>query len=509
MSELSRRAWLTAAFATGGIALAATSRAARAATASLPTPDTHVLTLNRISFGIRQENLDRITQIGRSAYIEEQLNPASLSDSATEAFIAQNFSTLNLSPDALLVLEQTSDPQNQQRVNLVRELRLATLYRMWFSQRQLYEVMVDFWSNHFNIYQLDGALRALKTVDDRDVIRPHALGNFRELLHASAKSPAMLYYLDNYVSTAEAPNENYARELLELHTLGVDSGYTQTDVQEVARALSGWTIRLGRRFSGRPEHGTFVFDLTRHDTGAKQILGTVFPAGRGIEDGEQLLDLLAAHPSTATFIATKLVRRFISDTPPAAAVSAVSTAFTQSGGDIRTTLRTLFNTAEFIAAADLKFKRPQEFALGALRNTHATLTGATGLNALLRGLDTLGQAPFDWEPPNGYPDVAGYWATTNGLLNRWNQSLQLAENTTPSIRLDLNALLAGATTPGTIVDQLANRVLHRPLASADRDSFIAYLGGTSATTALSASVIATRTPGLLALMLSSAYFQSR
>lgn len=503
MSAVSRRAWLLAAL--GGAVLA--TRAARAET--LPAPDTDTLLLNRSSFGIRQADMDRIRQIGRSAYLEEQLNPETLDNSAVDSFISQNFNTLNLSADALLVLDQNADPANMQRVELVRELRLATLYRAWFSSRQLYEVMVDFWSNHFNIHQLNGALRALKTVDDRDVIRPHALGNFRDLLHASAKSPAMLYYLDNYVSTAAAPNENYARELLELHTLGVDGGYTQTDVQEVARILTGWTIYLGRRYSGTPQHGTFQFNLTQHDTGAKTFLGTDFPAGAGLEEGERLLDMLAVHPATAQFIATKLVRRFISDTPPAAAVSAVSAAFSQSNGDIRSTLRVLFNTPEFLAGADQKFKRPWEFALGALRHTEASLTNATGLNSLLRSLDALGQAPFDWEPPNGYPDSAGYWATTNGLLNRWNQTLQLTESSVPSIRVDITALLAGANTPASIVDQLANRVLHRTLSSADRDSFIAYFGASTPTTLLSASTLATRTPGLLALLLSSAYFQNR
>ncbi len=503
MSVVSRRAWLLAAL--GGVALAA--RHARADT--LPAPDADVLLLNRISFGIRPADLSRLQQIGRGAYLEEQLNPASLDDSAVDSFIAQNFSTLSLSADALLVLDQQADSGSLQRVELVRELRIATLYRAWFSTRQLYEVMVDFWSNHFNIHQLNGPLRALKTVDDRAVIRPHALGNFRDLLEASAQSPAMLYYLDNYVSTAAAPNENYARELLELHTLGVDGGYTQTDVQAVARILTGWTIYLGRRYSGTPQHGTFQFSLANHDTGAKTFMGIDFPAGGGLEEGQRLLDILATHPATAQFIATKLVRRFISDTPPPTAVSAVSAAFSASGGDIRSTLRALFNTPEFEASADLKFKRPWEFAIGALRQTDASLTDAVGLASLLRSLDTLGQAPFDWEPPNGYPDTAGYWATTNGLLNRWNQGLQLAENAVAGLRVDLNALLGGANTPARIVDQLASRVLHRTLNNNDRNDLISALGAPSADTVLEASALANRVPGLLGLLLASAYFQNR
>ena len=235
----------------------------------------------------------------------------------------------------------------------------AAQYRQMFSQRQLYEVMVEFWSDHFNIHLVNGLGPTLKPEDDRQVIRAHALGNFRDLLHASAKSPSMLFYLDNFFNLASAPNENYARELMELHTLGVDGGYTENDVKEVARCFTGWSIRFPGDTSG--DYGTFVFLPAVHDNNAKVVLQNSITAGGGQSDGEQVLDILAAHPSTAQFIATKLCRRFISDTRTQPVIDAVAAAFTQSGGDIKTTLRALFATDAFRNTADLKFTRPAEY----------------------------------------------------------------------------------------------------------------------------------------------------
>jgi uncharacterized protein (DUF1800 family) len=239
---------------------------------------------------------------------------------------------------------------------VIRELQQAKLLRAVYSRRQLYEVMVDFWSNHFNVFAAKDADRWLVTAYDRDTIRPHALGRFRDLLLATAQSPAMLFYLDNWLSVAERAtpkrsssdatlrrgiNENYARELMELHTLGVDGGYTQRDVGEVARCFTGWTIR---RTYQQPE---FVFESRVHDRGKKLVLGTRIPAGGGIEDGLKIIDLLSRHPSTARFIATKLARRFVNDDPPPSLVDRVGEVFRDSDGDIKETLRAVVNAPEF------------------------------------------------------------------------------------------------------------------------------------------------------------------
>jgi uncharacterized protein (DUF1800 family) len=383
-----------------------------------------------------------------------------------------------------------------------------------FSRRQLYEVMVEFWSDHFNIHLLNGLGPTLKPEDDIQVIRAHALGNFRDLLHASAKSPAMLFYLDNFFNQASAPNENYARELMELHTLGVDGGYTETDVKEVARCFTGWSIR----FPGDPDgdYGTFVYLDSVHDDGAKLVLQNTIAAGGGQSDGEQVLDLLAAHPATARFIATKLCRRFISDSPDPASIDAVAAAFTQSAGDIRSTLRALFATAAFRNSADLKFCRPAEYLAGLVRALAPDTPYPTDDGLLFFFAQSImGQLPFYWPTPDGYPDEQAYWASTGGMLNRWRLSFLSFAAVIPAlavIQIDYTGLLNGADTLAGIVDTLTESILMRTLSGDDRRTLLDWL--VDEYSEAEDATLPTGSPELVAplvaaVLISSAYFQLR
>lgn len=477
--------------------------AAASGPSALPPPDPIVHLVNRITFGLLPEDLARARRLGFEGFVEEQLQPEAIDDSEAAATVRASFPTLTMSAEALSRLEKSQ---------VVTELKAATVYRALASRRQLFEMMVDFWSNHFNIYHQDGQIAYFKTVDDRNVARRYAFGRFRDLLGASAKSPAMLSYLDNATNTKAGPNENYARELMELHTLGVDGGFTQADVEQVARCFTGWTIGRGGQRGGR--YGTFFYNAASHDNGARTVLGTVLPAGLGIGHGERVLDILAAHPSTAKLIATKLARRFVSDAPPASLVNAVSRTFLQTGGDIRETMRTLLLSPELRASTDQKLKRPLEVLGSAVRTLDAQLAPESG-RPLLNVLRNMGQLPFGWHPPNGYPDVAGAWGNTNGLLNRWNLGLTLGGNSLPGVRTDFAALTAGAPgsptpTAAALADHLAQSLLRRPLEAADRNLIASYAAnGLPPQTRLTQTQVQTRLPGLVALILDSPYFQWR
>jgi hypothetical protein len=485
MASLARRSFIT------GRATPAPSAKA------LPAASPLALLLGRTSFGIRESDWTRATALGFDGYLEEQLAPETLDDSALEQALAGRLPTLALDVPALV----TYAGGNQ--FLPASELIAATIARQLFSPRQLYETMVEFWSNHFSVFILDGPVRWFKTYEDRAAIRPNALGKFRDLLDASARSPAMLFYLDNFANAVGVAQENYARELMELHTLGVDGGYTEDDVREVARAFTGWTI------NPRAPDG-FQFATVRHDTGAKQVLGDTYPSGRGIEDGQAVLDRLAAHPSTARFIATKLVRRFVSDTPPAALVDLLAAEFLASDGDIKSLLRMLFKSGEFAASADQKYKRPAELVISALRATGAR-AGGDYIRSINNQFSAMGQVPFQWEPPDGYPDSRDYWLNTTALLNRWNFGLALAEGRyAPSLQIDAAALAGAARTPAELVDRLADRLLHRPLDDGDRDALIDYAAaGRSRSAALSKSELNAATVALTGALLASDYFQYR
>jgi uncharacterized protein (DUF1800 family) len=386
-----------------------------------PTKDAVSHVLDRLTFGARPGDYGRVAEMGVDAFIDEQLSAASLDDRYCDRAI-RRYQTIAYPVGELFEYRDQL---------LWSDLASATILRTVYSERQLYETMAGFWSDHFNIDHSKGDCQWLKTADDRDVIRKHALGTFPELLRASATSPAMLWYLDGRENRKsnpdEQPNENYARELMELHTLGVDGGYTQRDVMEVARCLTGWTVRSEEKFW----KGKVEFRPENHDDGEKTVLGQTIPAGLGAEDLDRVLGIVATHPSTARYLATKLCRRFISDDPDRTAIEAVATSYQESSGDIPTMLRALFATDAFWASSDAKFKRPMRFVASALRATGATTKAGPGL---LEYVMRMGQEPFSYPTPDGYPDEAEPWMGT--LMWRWHFSVALKNNAIPGTRID-------------------------------------------------------------------------
>jgi len=529
--------------------------------------------LNRLGFGARPGDVEKVRTIGLQKYIDQQLNPASIDDAVAENKV-KNLEIFNMStaevfakypnPGALLrQLEggrrgqaqqqqagdaakgdasKTPEEQAQQTEAQQRERRekLEALYKEYdlrpagqllpqitanrvmravYSERQLQEVMVDFWQNHFNVFSGKAAVRWYIPSYERDVIRKNALGNFKDLVVGTAQHPAMLFYLDNFESVApnaqvggnnnnnrlrqilqngnlnprqrerikerqgisdaqldqrlkqmqngggqqkreRGINENYARELMELHTLGVDGGYTQKDIVEVARAFTGWTItdprgyrraaastiqgmedrRMDRiqRAPGVPddaESGEFYFNDKWHDKGAKTVLGQKVDEG-GIKDGLKVIDILVKSPSTAKFIARKLAVKFVSDNPSDGLVNRVAEAFTKSSGDIKTTLRALFSDKEFYAPENYraKIKTPFELAISSIRALGADTNGGP---AMLSMLNKLGEVPYGYQAPTGYPDTAEDWVNTGALLERLNFAIAIASNRIPGTRVDL------------------------------------------------------------------------
>ena len=531
--------------------------------------------LNRLAFGPRPGDMERVRQMGLAKWIEQQLNPNTINDKAIEARL-ENYPTLKMSSSKLLgeypqpkqaakqvgltkeefkqqraeqrradaaaeraakdtqsgqsqsgeagasadssALPQTmtlaqdnapapmkeeaparvpvkealqggGDPNRPPRAleedskrpqRIIAELSMAKLTRAIYTERQLDEVMADFWFNHFNVFAGKGGDRWLITSYERDVIRPHALGKFKDLLEATAKSPAMLFYLDNWLSAdpraaeriaAERAmrsrrryggpfgglgrprpprpmppsaqqnkkknerglNENYARELMELHTLGVDGGYSQKDVTEVARCFTGWTISEPRR------DPKFTFDDRLHDPDPKFVLGKKIHAG-GMKDGEQVLDLLVHHPSTAKFVSTKLARRFVSDNPPQALVDRMAKTFQSSEGDIRGVLKTMIESPEFWSreAYRAKIKTPFEMVASAAR---ALASDVDTPLPLVQWVARIGEPLYQCQPPTGYSDKAETWVNTGALLNRLNFSLALAGNKVRGAHSDVASLL--------------------------------------------------------------------
>ena len=334
-------------------------------------------------------------------------------------------------------IEMAAGPQQI----VMRDLMESKLLRAVYGNKQLEEVLTDFWFNHFNVFLDKGADRYLVTEYEREAIRPHVLGKFRDLLAATAKSPAMLFYLDNWQSVGpNAPqargrkassglNENYGRELLELHTLGVDGGYTQKDVTEAARCFTGWTIFQPQR------GGSFVFNRRAHDDGEKTVLGVKIPAGGGIQDGEKVLDIVAHHPSTAKFISRKLAMRFVADDPPEALVERMAETFTKTGGDLRAVMRTMLDSKEFfsVAAYQSKLKSPLEMVASAARALNADIDFAF---PLANQVAQLGQPLYRKQEPTGYSNNSREWLNSAGLMARMNFALQLADNKVPGVKVD-------------------------------------------------------------------------
>ncbi|HEX5965518.1 MAG TPA: DUF1800 domain-containing protein, partial [Pyrinomonadaceae bacterium] len=396
----------------------------------------------------------------------------------------------------------------EQPQRIVAQLQASRILRAVYSERQLQEVMVDFWTNHFNIFFGKGADRWLLPAFDRDTIRPHAMGKFSALLQATAQSPAMLFYLDNFQSVSpnanggrlqqmmnpqgqQRPrrgiNENYARELMELHTLGVDGGYTQKDVTEVARCFTGWTIFQPRggaaavnalagedaRAGRRPARaaGSFFFNQRAHDDGEKVVLGQKIAAGGGFNDGLKVLEILARHPSTAKFLATKLVRHFVADNPPPALVNRVAAAFTKSDGDIRETLKAIFFSNEFYSpeAYRAKVKRPFELAVSAIRVLGADTNGGPGTH---QWIARMGEPLYGFQTPNGYSDAAESWVNTGGLLERMNFGVALAGSRIPGTKVDLTQVVKENSDKKKMVDETLRMILAGEVSAATRQSLV-------------------------------------
>jgi uncharacterized protein (DUF1800 family) len=421
--------------------------------------------LRRLTFGPRRAERQRVAEIGLAGWIEEQLAPEALDDGPA-AWRLRQFDTLTMSADDLATLSnRLFDNLDTDRVP--NELRQATLVRQVYTRRQLNEMLVDFWTDHFNISVEKGDCYFLKTIDDREVIRPHALGRFRDLLWASAHSPAMLVYLDNQANGKDAPNENYAREVMELHTLGVNGGYTQADVMELARAFTGWSVKPNFW------RGQFTFDNDQHDQGVKHVLGLrLEPNGQA--EAEAVLERLAVHPATAHFIATKLARRFLADEPPAEIVTRAASAFLQTAGDLKAVLRVVLldGLASNAPLAAPKFKRPVHFVVSALRGLNAETDGGAPLQAYLR---RMGQPYFAWPTPDGYPDRSGPWQ--GNLLPRWQFSLALARNELEGTRVALPELDGS---PQALLADLAEQLFGAPLPPAAGGDLLRALRGAGA-----------------------------
>jgi uncharacterized protein (DUF1800 family) len=334
-------------------------------------------------------------------------------------------------------IELVNGPQQVVAQDLIE----GKLLRAVYGNRQLEEVLTDFWFNHFNVFLDKGADRYMVTEYERDAIRPHVLGKFKDLLEATAKSPAMLFYLDNWQSVGpNAPqargkkgssglNENYGRELLELHTLGVDGGYSQKDVTEAARCFTGWSIQQPQR------GGTFIFNRRAHDDAEKTVLGMKIPAGGGIEDGEKVLDIVAHHPSTAHFISKKLAMRFVADDPPEALVQRMAETFTRTDGDLRAVMRTMLESKEFysLAAYQSKMKSPLEVVASAARAVNADIDYAS---PLANQVAQLGEPLYRKQEPTGYSNNSREWLNSAGLMARMNFALQLGDNKIPGVKVD-------------------------------------------------------------------------
>ena len=446
--------------------------------------------LNRLGYGPRPGDVEQVRRIGLAYWIDRQLHPERIAEPALESKLA-SLPTLRLGVTDLYrgyeIPREARRAIQQRRAQMgddasegdrrkarrelmaryagemkgaprqvVEERQQAKVLRAVYAERQLDEVLVDFWMNHFNVYAAKGPEEFLVGAFENDVVRPHAWGRFEDLLRATATSPAMLFYLDNWLSAdPEAAmrgarrrqpavrrrglNENYAREVMELHTLGVDGGYTQNDVTEVARALTGWTIA-----GLREQNPRFVFNARVHAVGDKRVLGQTIKAG-GIDEGERVLHLLATHPSTARFLSYKLARRFVADEPPASLVARAAETFRRTHGDIRAVVETIVKSPEFLGPTyrAAKVKTPLEFVASAVRASGAEVTSARDL---ARRIAAMGMPLYLQQPPTGYKDTADAWLSASGLLARLNLALDLAGGRVRGVRVSgpVSAQVLGA-----------------------------------------------------------------
>jgi uncharacterized protein (DUF1800 family) len=478
---------------------------------------------NRATFGATAATVEAIRKKGPAAWLDAQLAPSALPDAESRVASYTTLRQTNFQNEAV---------RNSDEELVFAELDHATIQRAVYSERQLYEVMCDFWTNHLNIWRRAKWLTQLKTLDNEQVVRRHALGRFADLLMASAKSPAMLVYLDNFASEGQPGsqvNENYGRELLELHTLGIVDGtqvYTEADVVGVAKVLSGWSIN----WDNNANRYTFRFSEWWHCRDAVSILGGAWSrpsranyqdrVANAQRDGESLINFLARHPSTARNLATKLVRRFVSDTPPPALVDRLAATYLSSDTAMAPVLRQLFLSPEFNASVGQKVKRPQDWLYSALRTTRAQIDPApkgAAATRLRSAALALGQPLFERVSPDGWPDRATYWVAADGLLKRWEHGAKLARNqitdssSAEKVVVDAMALLP-TPLPATVRDLLiriaaATFQFDLPIADADAIAGAARLVPTGPAATLTGDL--TLMQNAIGLLLSHPSFQRR
>jgi uncharacterized protein (DUF1800 family) len=484
--------------------------------------------LNRLGFGPRPGDVDRVVALGIGRYVESQLHPERLGDAAVDSQL-RGLATLSMPAPELFSrferpvlqarreLRQRADrdpeqfrqelkariPPEERPERVLNELEIQKVLRAVSSERQLNEVMVDFWMNHFNVFAGKGPERVYLTPFERDAIRPHIWGKFADLLLATARSPAMLLYLDNAQSAAveqnrPAPgrrlfkpqqitkgsggptglNENYARELMELHTLGVDGGYSQRDVTELARILTGWSFARGQGDRGEPAE--FLFRARLHDIGPKTFLGQYFPPRRGEDEGERALHILALHPKTANRLAFLLCRRLVSDDPPPNLVEAAARRYLETGGDLRETLGAIVRSPEFLDPQNfgVKVKSPLVLAASALRAIGAQPTPEE-CATMARRIAAMGEPLYRCQPPTGYSDVASAWVNTGALLERLNFSVDLCRSgpCAPGFDAVCPESLAESLTGGRLSAQTLRAIEEQTAGVSNREARLAMAAG--------------------------------
>jgi uncharacterized protein (DUF1800 family) len=423
--HLLQRPWAKAAAAVAAVG-GATTLAACELTAARFDRNLHLL--KRLTHGPTLADRSSIESLGEVGWLAAQADPAGLDTSALDAKLAQ-LPALSMTP---VQLDQNY-PDGGSANLAAAQLKLAMAIRMAESPAQLHERLVEFWSDHFNVPTADRNLSLLKIVEDRVTIRPHALGSFRDLLVASAQSPAMLLYLDNAFSFKGKINENYSRELLELHTVGRDGGYDEDDVVALARLLTGWTINSTTY--------EFEFRAAQHDTAQLSIMGWNRPGGTNyLQHGVDFLHWLADQPATAAFVCTKLARRLVTDFPSQGLVDAMTAAWAANGSSVMPVIQAMIDHPDFDMSANKKFRRPLDYVGAVLRAMGTSVQPTTNvgqLTSIHNYLQALGQVPFEWPAPNGYPDVEGAWLNAGGLLSRWNLTGDIISGLSPAFSIDI------------------------------------------------------------------------
>ncbi|MBS1720662.1 MAG: DUF1800 domain-containing protein [Armatimonadetes bacterium] len=457
-SELSSRRGLM----TAGLALLGGALTVEALAQSVPPPDpstnwrtAELRLLRRISYGVTPEDALSARQLGFSRLLETQFTVAEAA--SVESTVRARWP--RMSQTARQLAQYNDDWQT------AHDCKLMTLHRRCYGKRQLFEKMVEFWHDHFSIHA-DKVGGWLLVPYDRDVIRRNAFGKFPDLLMATAKSAAMMVYLDNAQSYAGNPNQNYAREFMELHTMGAGSGYTQDDVEALSKMLTGWSYQWD---DTKPNHGEFLFDAEAHEAGPKVFMGQTYNQG-GIQEGEAAIRFIANHPATANFIARKLTRYLLRYDAPATVVQRVAQVYRSTGGDIKAMIRAVL-TQQLVMIAPAKYKRPSHLVLSMLRSMKANVAD---WNSVYWGyLYQVGHAPFDWAPPNGYPDAAEYW--TGLILPRWNLSLGLGGGWWDGTGINIATLIQGLTTTAQVVSKINTMFFAGEMPTQDQAELRAYL----------------------------------